>query len=376
MNIDEIRKQFDYLSTGKIYFNHASIGPLPAKTVQAVEKYLFARSANEINNFMNYLAVDKRAKKKLGKILGCRPERLAWKDNVGNGMSLLSSGLDWKTGDRIILADIEFPSNVYPFLNLKREGVEVDFVKSEDGILSVAEYEKLITPRTKLISVSMVQFLSGYRTDIKELSDLCRSRGIILSVDAIQAAGAIQIKAEEWGVDFITGGAQKWLLGMEGLSYIYVSEELQDMIKQKDIGWGSVANAWELLDYDLTLNPTAQRYQSGTPNSAGVFAADASLGLFVENGMKQIEKRILNNSKYLIEKLKSLGYSPILGEEEEKHIAGIVTFNSQNAERIKEELGKKKIIVEVRVGRVRISPHFYNTKEEIDSMIEALREIK
>ncbi len=376
MNIEKIRSEFEYLKTGKIYFNHASIGPLPSKTVKAVEEYLTQRSAGEINIFKDYLSVEKKAKEKLSELIGCSVNRIAWSDNVGNSMSLLAQGLQWKTGDRIIFNNIEFPSNVYPFMNLRSEGVEIDFVDASDGIVRVEEYEKLITPKTKLISISLVQFLSGYRTDVKALSDICHRNGIVLAVDTIQACGTMKIEAENWGIDFLSGGTQKWLLGLEGLSYLYISEELQNRIKQRNVGWGSVENAWELLDYELKFPSSARRFQGGTPNSVGIFAANSSFTLFVENGIENIEKRIKENSRYLINKLAEIGFSPILLNVDDSHLAGIVTFDAQNAEAIKNELLKKNMIVEVRVGKIRISPHFYNTKEEIDAVVDAIGELK
>lgn len=374
MTIREIRKQFEYLTTGKIYFNHASVGPLPKKTVDTISDYLVQRSRTDINVFMHYLAAEKEAKKKLAKLLGCETDRLAWTDNVGNSMSMLAQGLQWQTGDRIILNNIEFPSNVYPFLNLKNQGVEVDFVDASDGMAEVKEYEKLITPKTKIISVSLVQFLSGYKIDIKALGELCQRHGIILAVDAIQATGAVQIKAADWKIDFLTGGTQKWLMGLEGLSYIYITEELQERINQRFVGWGSVKDSWELLDYNLDFPQSAKRFQNGTPNVAGVLAANSSFDLFIDYTIENVERRIKENTRYLIEKLSEIGYSPILKNQEDFHLAGIVTFDSENADKLKNELAKRDMIIEVRVGRVRISPHFYNTKEEMDAIVKAIKE--
>ncbi len=376
MTLMEIRNEFEYLKTGKVYFNHASVGPLPNRTVEAIKSYSEERSTGSINNFMHYLAIDKRAKRKLGNLIGCKPDRIAWSSSVGFSMSILAQGLNWEPGDRIILNNIEFPSNVYPFMNLQSKGVEIDFVDAKNGIVNLDDYEKLITPRTKLISISYVQFLSGYRTEIRRLSEICKSKGILLSVDVIQAAGNSLIEAEEWGVDFLTGGTQKWLCALEGLSYFYITEELQERLNQTMVGWGSVMDAWELLDYKLEYPKHAGRFQGGTPNSIGVFALNSSLDLFLKFGKEEIQKRVLDNSKYLISNLKELGFTPLLQNEEDEHLSAIVTFDAPNADDIKSKLAEKNIIVEVRVGKVRLSPHFYNTKEEIDLFLSELEKLK
>lgn len=375
MDIEKAKNLFPYLKTNKIYFNHAAIGPLSTPVVEKIKKHLKERSYTKLNNFDSLLENSKSAKKKLAQMFNCDPKRLAWGDNVANGMNLLAQGLDWQQGDRIILNDIEFPSNVYPFLNLQKQGVEVDFVHTKKGIFSVFDYEKLITPKTKLISVSAVQFLSGFRVDLKALGNLCKKHNIIFAVDSIQAAGAINIDVQQSNVDFMVGGTQKWLLGLTGLSYLFVSEKLQNKITQRNVGWASVNNPWKLIEYDLTLNPTAARYQTGTLSSIGIAAIDASLDIFLSFGKEIIEKKIISNSKYLIEQLSNIGIKPLLLNQPEKNIAGIVTFPTKNPKEILNGLKSKNITGEMRVEMIRLSPHFYNTKDEIDFVVETIKEL-
>ncbi len=372
MTIAEARELFPHLKTDQIYFNHAAIGPWSSVVLNRIAEYAEQRSSSKIENYKFVLKWHVSAKNKLGKLLGAGPERLAWVDNVSNGINILAQGIHWQTGDRIILNDLEFPSNVYPFMNLKKYGVEIDFAKSKDGIVDVDEIEKLITSKTKLISISMVQFLSGYRADMDSIGQLCRKHGIIFCVDAIQAAGVVQIDVNKSSIDFLSGGSQKWLMSSQGLSYIYLTEELQQRIDQKNVGWTSVENAWNLLDYDLTLRKTADRFQNGTLNSLGVAVFDASLELFNQFGIDKIEQRILANTGYFINRLDEIGIKAILKNVASKNRAGIISFKHEDANKLFQKLEESRIYCAVREGMIRFSPHFYNTSEEIDKVIFAL----
>ncbi|MHB8905142.1 MAG: aminotransferase class V-fold PLP-dependent enzyme [Melioribacteraceae bacterium] len=375
MNITEARKLFPHLDTDQIYFNHAAKGPWSSLVLSRINEYAQQRSGDKIDNYQSFLKWDSSAKEKLGKILGTTADRLAWVDNVSNGLNILAQGLDLKAGDRIILNDIEFPSNIYPFLNLQKQGVEIDLIKSRNGIVDLEDIEKVITSRTKLISISVVQFLSGYRADVDAIGELCKRHGIIFCVDAIQGAGVVRIDVNKSKIDFLTGGTQKWFMSSQGLSYIYLTEELQNRIDQKNVGWTSVDNAWNLLDYDLTLKSSADRFQNGTVNALGVAIFDSMLDLFLNFEMQNIENKILANTNFFIEKLSQIGIKTILEKVTEKNRAGIITFKHEDAKRIYDELEKRKIYSAVREGMIRFSPHFYNTNEEIEKVVKELGKI-
>lgn len=368
MLLDETRLLFPHLKTNQIYFNHAALGPWSTLALNRINEYAAQRSGEKIENYPYFLKWNQSAKEKLGKLIGAETDRIAWIDNVSNALNILANGLEWKSGDRIILNDIEFPSNVYPFMNLKKHGLEIDFVKSRNGIVDVGDIEKLITPKTKLVSISLVQFLSGYCADIGAIGELCKKRGIIFCVDAIQATGVIQIDVQKSKVDFLCGGSQKWLMSSQGLSYLFITEELQKRVEQKFVGWTSVKDAWNLLSYDLTPKETADCYQNGTMNALGVAIFDAVLDLFIEFGMENVERRVLENTNYFIEKLEEIGIEPILKNVNEKNRAAIVTFKHEKAKMIFDELEKKRVYAAVREGMIRFSPHFYNTFSEIDSV--------
>ncbi|MCH6575383.1 MAG: aminotransferase class V-fold PLP-dependent enzyme [Bacteroidetes bacterium] len=307
------------------------------------------------------------------KSLNTNDDRISFTSNTSSGLNILTQGIQWKKGDRIILGDAEFPAYVYPFMNLKDIGVEIDFVKSENGIVTAEDLIHTITPKTKLISVSFVQFLSGYRIDLEKLGTTCKERGIILSLDAIQGLGALTLDVQKCSVDFISCGTQKWMLGLQGMAFIYISEELQSTLKTSSVGWLSVENAWDLIDYDFTLKKTANRYQPGTLNTFGIYTINASLKMFDEFGFNNIEEQVLSNSQYLLEQLTNTEFIPILKNFSKKNLAGIISFKREDAEDIFNYLQAKNIVTAVREGIVRLSPHFYNTKDEINKVVDDLK---
>ncbi len=375
MNIDLIRSNFPYLQSGKIYFDHAAVSPLPKPVVESIEKYLFERSISQVNNYHAGLDKVEGLKSQLSELINISSERIAFTKSVTDGMNIIAQGLKWNSGDRIILNDIEFPANVYPFLNLSKQGVEIDFVKSRNGVVSLEAIENLITPNTRLISISFVQFLSGYRADLEDIGKLCKEKNIIFCVDGIQGIGALRLDFEKYNIDFLSGGSHKWLMALMGLGFIALTEELQDKIDPKTVGWISVENEWDLLNYKLELKQTADRFQTGTYSFIGVNALSSALKFFNEVGFDEIEKKIISNTEYFRNRLNEIGIEPLLGDVNLSNLSGIITFPIENAEEVINRLKEKNIIGSMREGMIRFSPHFYNTKEEIDTVIEELKKL-
>jgi selenocysteine lyase/cysteine desulfurase len=373
VELNKARKLFPYVKKGVVYFNHASTGAMSIRVKESIQELLYLKSEGKIDDYKELLRRADESKQLLGKLLNTNADRIAFTSNTSSGLNILAQGIRWKKGDRIILGDVEFPANVYPFMNLKDIGVEIDFVKSENGIVNAENLIHAITPKTKLISVSYVQFLSGYRIELEKLGSTCKEKGIILSIDATQGLGALTLDVQKCNIDFISCGTQKWMLGLQGMAFIYISEELQGKLKTASVGWLSVENAWDLIDYDFTLKKTANRYQPGTLNTFGVYAINASLKMFDEFGFSNIEEQVLSNSEYLIEQLIDTGNTPLLKNFSKKNLAGIISFKREDAEDIFNYLQTKNIVIAVREGIVRLSPHFYNTKDEIDKVVAELK---
>lgn len=341
LNLIRAREYFPHLKKGIIYFNHAASGPVSTRLKNELNFLLKESSKGNIISYYSFKEKVDDSKELLGEMLNCPADRIAFTDNTSNGLNILTQGVRWKKGDRILLNDVEFPANVYPFLNLEEQGVEIDFVKSKDGIVTAEDVISAVKPGTRLISISFVQFLSGYRIDLKKIGKFCKENEIIFSVDAIQGLGAVTLDVEECNVNFLSCGTQKWMLGVQGLAFIYIDKDLQNIIKTVPLGWLSVNNAWDFLDYNIDLKSSASRYQSGTLNTFGIYAFNTSLNLFKEFGFK--------------------------------NIAGIVSFKSDKSENIFNHLTDKNIICSQRLGYIRLSPHFYNTKNDIDKVVAEIK---
>lgn len=375
MNVNDVRNNFPYLKNGITYFNHASTGPISTLVLNRLTKLLKEKSENNIDDYPSLLKVVEETKKLLADLINCDADRTAFVDNTSNGLNILAQSIGWKKGDRILLNDVEFPANVYPFLNLKRLGVEVDFVKSENGIVTADQIINSIKPETKMVSVSFVQFLSGYKIDLEKIGNHCRANKIIFCVDGIQGIGTMKLDVKKCKIDFLSCGTQKWLLGMQGLAFIYVDEDLQKNMIPSNVGWLSVINAWQLLDYKLALKTSAGVFQGGTLNTFGIYAFNTSLTLFKEFGFDNIQSTVLSNTKYFINKLKNIGLDCVLSNCSDEELAGIVTIKPKNPEIIFEQLEKQKIVCSIREGLIRFSPHFYNSFQEIDKVVEELQKI-
>jgi selenocysteine lyase/cysteine desulfurase len=373
MNSEEIKKNFPHLSEDQIYFNHASCGPMCANVKKVLGELILEKSSNHINDYSRLVTIASETKQLISELINCTPDRIAFTDNTTNGLNILAQGVDWKKGDRILLNDSEFPANVYPFLNLVRKGAKVDFVKSKNGIVTAEDILNSIKPGCRLISVSQVQFLSGYRIDLETIGNYCRKNDIIFCVDAIQGLGAVNLDVKKFNIDFLSCGSQKWLLGLEGMAFIFINKRLQERINVPMAGWLGVKDAWNLLDYNLEFRESASRFQSGTINTIGTYALHASLIMLKKYGFKQIEDSVLNNSEYFINNLNHIRIIPVLNNIGKNNIAGIVSFKVREGEKLYNLLNDKNIICTFRAEHLRFSPHFYNSFNEIDKVVGELK---
>ncbi len=355
-----------------VYLDHASIGPIPAPARSAVELYLQRRSESDINVFQSFLKIHAQAKQRIGTLLNARPDRIAFCDNTSHGLNILAAGFPWKSGDHVLLTDAEFPANVYPFLNQQRNGVQVDFVKFRGHKLHLEDIERALTPRTRVFAISFVQFLNGFRADLKEIGALCRRKNIILSVDAIQGVGAVPLDVDAMNIDFLSCGSQKWLLNAEGTAFAYVSEELQGQIHQAYVGWVSINDFFsDFFRYRLDLDATARRYEGGTLNVAGIIGLNESVGLLLKAGIAPIARHLESLTGVCIERIKKEPVE-LLTSDVPSERAGIVTFRPRDAKAIFEKLKEANVIVSLREGCIRLSPHFYNTREEVEAALAAI----
>ncbi len=376
--LSSARALFPFLHRGVIYFNHAGTSPLSTRVVAAMTEYLARRSEGMIDTYSDDCTMVLRCRASIARLINAEsPDRIAFQVNTSDAINVLASGLPWKAGDSIFLGAIEFPANVHPYLNLKSLGVTIDHCEAPDGRVTTELIASRITPHTRLVALSAVQFLSGYRADLRAIGELCRRKGIVFAVDGIQAAGAIRLDVQHLNIDFLAAGAQKWQMGPHGSGFLYVTEELQSRIRQKNLGWLSVEDPWRFTDYDQPLAASARRYEGGSLNMPCLWGLDASIGTLMEFGPNRIESHILSITGELIERLRRIEgvtlFTPLAADER----AGIVTVALAprfSAPRTFERLQAQGLTIAVREGKLRYSPHFYNSMDDVRRAAELTEE--
>jgi cysteine desulfurase/selenocysteine lyase len=372
MSMESYWKYFPICSTD-IYFNHAAVSPFSTNVVEAMQRVLKERSSGAIEIVNDVIKTKKKLKINIAQLIDGKPENIAIIGNTSEGLNWLVQGLEWKKGDRVLLVDQEFPANIYPFLNLERKDVIVDFVPVRNGFVYTEDIEKKIYPGTKLLSISFVGFLNGFRNHLDEISEICQRKNILLSVDGIQGVGALPLSVRRWGIDFLSNGGHKWLMGPQGCGFMYIAPTLFDKLKPAFAGWLSVKDSWNFFDYRLDFLDDSRRFEIATPNVLGIYGLTASTELLLKAGMTTIEKHLLQLGNHLIEKLSGFGFEYI-GSRKLKERSGIYSFRCKNVKAVFDHLQKNRIHLSLRNDLLRFSPHFYNTPEEVERIAVFLKQ--
>ncbi|NOZ75423.1 MAG: aminotransferase class V-fold PLP-dependent enzyme [FCB group bacterium] len=376
MDIRRFRKDFPHLKNTGIYFDHAAVSPLNRRSRALLDTYLNQAQGEKINNYVDTMEMAETVRGKIGQLISASSERIALVRNTTDGLILLARGLQWSSGDRIILHRQEFPSNVYPWWELQPQGVKIDFIDTPDGRVTPADLESVVTPKTRLLAVSWVQYFNGYRNSIADLVSWCHERNILVAVDAMQGLGHLKMDVEAVGFDFMATGTAKWLLGPQGLGFVYITEELQEAIHPPHLGWQSRETIWDFHNYHQPLKKTAGRYEFATPFSMGIWWFSGSLDLLLDAGPEAIEKRVLSLTDRLAEGLAQLGLTIISKRENPSEKSGIITVSLPDRDQNQElytHLFARGFVVSIRNNLLRIAPHFYNLESEVDRFIEAIR---
>ena len=356
-----------------IYLNHASVAPISIHVQRAMQTQLRDVAHNGMVNSDRWEQTYARTRRIAAKLIGARPSEIAFVKNTTEGIHHLANGLRWKKNDNVIIPDRGFPANVYPWLNLSSRGVETRMVPEEDGRIDPEQIFAQTDKHTRVISISSVEFASGFRHDLTKIGDFCKENNILFFVDAIQSLGALNLNIEQCNIDVLSADAHKWMLGPEGAGIFYCARKIMRHLKVTNLGWASVINPGDYLNYDITPLPNARRFESGTLNTVGIYGVKASLDLIARLDISNIEARILMLADQLATGLKEKGYH-IISSRKPNEKSGIVTFQHSDlaAEAIFEQLKDHKIIGAIRGGSVRLSPHVYNTEDEIDHVPNVL----
>ncbi|HVP30398.1 MAG TPA: aminotransferase class V-fold PLP-dependent enzyme [Myxococcota bacterium] len=358
-----------------VYLNHAGVAPISTRVQEALAR--FAGEAVQRGAFRYAAVFDaevERARGRAAELLGARPDEIAFVKNTTEGIGLVAAGLDWRRGDRVVTCDLEYPSNVYPWWSLREAGVETLMLRGDAGRLPLERVEEALRdPAVRLLALSSVEFGSGFRHDLAALGRLCRERGVLFCVDAIQSLGCLPIDVEVCGIDFLAADGHKWLLSVEGCGVFYCARRVLERVRPRVVGWRSVTDNEDFDRYHLELQPGAGRFEEGTPNVPGIFALGAALDLILELGVGPIAERVLGLAERLASELEARG-ATLRSPRGPGETSGIVSFTwrDEDPRHTAARLRAAGFFVVARRGGVRASPHFYNREDELSAFVAAL----
>lgn len=370
--IDLIQKEF-VLRKDLIYLNHAGVSPWPARTARAVEQFAEENMLQGSLRYPEWVKVETDLRDQARQLLNApSKDDIALLKNTSEALSAVAYGLDWDPGDNIVSSDQEFPSNRIVWKSLSAEGVEfreADLNSAgspEDALFS------LVDDRTKLVTISSVQFSTGLKMDLNRIGAFCRQRKILFCVDAIQSLGAVQFDVQKIQADFVMADGHKWMLGPEGLAVFYSHPDARNRLRLTQFGWHMVEAMGDFDRRDWTVTKTARRFECGSPNMLGVHALHASLSLLLEHGINHIEDDVLKRSEYLFDRIKSMPELDLITPNRQDRYAGIVTFRNNESDNstLYQYLMQNHVMCAPRCGGIRFSPHFYTPYEHLDQAID------
>jgi selenocysteine lyase/cysteine desulfurase len=375
---DNLRALFP-VTERAIYLNHAAVSAPPIPTINAIQSQLADVSENGSVNFRQWIAVKESARRLVADLLGARPDQIAFLRNTSDGLSTVANGLDWQPGDNLVTFRNEFPSNIYPWLRVRDAfGVEVRMCEERAGRIHLDELISLIDRRTRLVAISQIQYASGFRADLERVGRAARAHDALLVVDVIQALGVIPIDVESELIDVAAAACHKWLLTPEGVGLLYLSARARERVQPTLVGWTSVPNPEDYGNFEQGWNRGTLAWETGTGPVSLIHGLEVSLKLLNEVGVGRIQMHLEMLTDYfcerLCEPLRDTAYQVVSsrrpGEKSQivciRHTAGLTSMD------LYAHLKKRNIITAPRGDRLRISPHLYNTLEEIDELVNAL----
>ena len=367
------------------YFNHAGMSPPPRAVADVIRGWADQFSANAYLGY-DFVAGVEGLRNVAARVIGADPAEVALTHNTSEGVSQVALGLTWEKGDRVVTTAAEYPANLYPWMAVaERFGVELVVVPEETDDRGVARvrHEAILAacdhPRTRLLAVSHVQWGSGQRMDVERLGAFCRGRGVLFSVDVIQSMGVVPVDVRGMHADFAQAGAHKWMLGILGAGVLYVRREVMDRLTPTTVGWHNVVEPMKWEEVDFTLAGDAKRFEAGSPPLVSCEATARGLTMLEEVGVAAVFERVSALCDRLADALPSIGYrvvTPYGDSESDDLRGGAVCFVPVDGDpkRVFETLSKEHATeLASRCGRIRFSPHFYNTEPQVDRLIERLR---
>ena len=371
-DVESVReREFPWAARGEaIYLNHASTGPLPQRTVDALRRFdeLRARPYRMPDDLL--FETLSRGRDLVARLIGAESEEIALAVNTSFGINVAAFALPFAPGDVVLTPDREFPANVYPWMQLaRRRGVVYRRVPCCDGMVDEqALRREMEDPAVRAVALSWVGFANGYTVDLEAIGRACRARGAYFIVDAIQGLGPLTLDVRACHVDILACGAQKWLLSPWGSGFVYVRRELIAELDPNVVSWMAVKGSDDftrLTDYDLAWRDDARRFELITLPYQDFVGMNASLELLHELGLGAVAEHVAQLADVIVLWAAAQRDVHLATPSVPRHRAGIVALVMPNAERVSEALRAANITHSLREGGIRLSPYFYNTRDEV-----------
>ncbi|MBZ5609739.1 MAG: aminotransferase class V-fold PLP-dependent enzyme [Acidobacteriia bacterium] len=361
-----VRREFPALANWT-YLNTATFGQLPGRATAAVAKHFAHRDELACWDFLAWYDDADRLREKIGRLIHCAPQDVAFAPNASAALGILLAGIDWRPGDRVLTLENEFPNNLYAPGMLERFGVRMAECTWPDFFDSIDE-------STRLVVISSVNYNSGFAPPLAEIADFLRARGVMLYIDATQSLGALRFDAARIQPDMLAVHAYKWMLAPNGAGFFYVRPEVRQWLRPAAVGWRS-HHDWRNVD-NLhhgvpELSDSAEKYEAGSVSSALLYALEASVDLLLEIGPDSIEQRVLNLAGRTREMLRELGASV---EDFPSQIVA-ARFEGRDVSQLARSLKEQRVLVSARRGHLRVSPHFYNNDQDLETFAAALSQL-
>lgn len=361
------------LQTGFIHLNHAAVGPWPRRASDAACAFARENTTQGSKDYPAWVRVETSLRNQFRELLNA-PSR----DDIGllkstsEGLSMVAHGLDWRLGDEVVISDQEFPSNRIVWESVAKRGVHVKAVDLYSGVTPEDALFAACGGRTRLLSISSVQYSTGLAMDLERIGKFCRERGILFCVDAIQSLCVLPMDVQAFQIDFLAADGHKWMLGPEGLAVFYVRPELRERLELHEFGWHMVDAMGDYDRHDWQPASTARRFECGSPNMLGVHVLHASLSLLLEVGLENVSRNILSKTSYLIVYIKNNERLELISMDEAKRRSGIVSFRVAGADQsaVHGHLSRAGVFCALRGGNLRFSPHFYTPEIDLDQALE------
>ncbi|MGH7885655.1 MAG: aminotransferase class V-fold PLP-dependent enzyme [Thermodesulfobacteriota bacterium] len=371
MNFDSYRRLFPILDK-YIYLDHSGIGPVSLRVRDAVSQFIESAAGEGGFTYKKWMEKVENSRKICADLIGAENDEVAFVKSTSHGISLVASGLKWKKGDNLLVYEKEFPSNIYPWLNLQKKGVEIKFIKDDKGEINLSEIEKLADSNTRLLSISSVQYSNGFKADLEKIGEFCSSNNILFFVDAIQSLGVLPMDVKKFKIDFLSADGHKWMLSLEGTGIFYCSKYKAHLITPSLLGWKSIIDESNYGNINFVLKENALKFEEGSLNVIGIIAMGEAVALLSEIGIPNIQKKVQSLGNLTMELAGNRNYKIISPLDISKR-GGIVSFSGDfDKQKLRDKLEENNIMVNFRGGAIRVSPHFYNNKNDIENLFQKI----